>query len=369
MGRDRRHLERDKAPTDAFQGGPEMPRAARGPSGGAVVERADRDPSEPLARQIAITRSAERAPVLFREQTYELRASEVRTLATVGAFRVVRAEALPADTARDPWHGDLAHLRSAKLIAVQSHVIEGERVALVTLSHRGKALLQHYQTSREDGRKPWIRPTSQALPDRAAIQRADAGGLMLNRARILSLIAMLALVNACGGESPTKHRRHNPFFWERCGSVTIERQNQPASSGTTIWTFAVEPGTKRQTFHTSIQQITRGLSHEHQQHGDHTFTKSRSRSLRPQTSSSWSTNRAARALRIAGKVVFRQRTDGKHRPIPRVCVGVAGKLHESGYPPEATALAQTWSTCAIPDRLPTRERDSVIAYSASRSLR
>jgi hypothetical protein len=153
MSRYRRHLERDEAPTDASPGGPEMPRAARGPSGGAVVEQPDRDPSEPLARQIAITRSAGRTPVLFREQTYELRASEVQTLATVGAFRVVRAEALPADTAHDPWHGDLAHLRSAKLIAVHSHVIEGERVALVTLSHCGKALLQHYQTSCEGARK------------------------------------------------------------------------------------------------------------------------------------------------------------------------------------------------------------------------
>jgi hypothetical protein len=153
MSRYRRDLERDEAPADASHGGPEMPRSARGPSGGAVVEQSDRDPSEPLARQIAITRSAERTPVRFREQAYELRASDVRTLAAVGAFRVVRAEALPPDTARDPWHGDLAHLRSAKLIAVHSHVIEGERVALVTLSHRGKALLQHHQTSGEDGPK------------------------------------------------------------------------------------------------------------------------------------------------------------------------------------------------------------------------
>jgi hypothetical protein len=153
MSRYRRHIERDEAPTDTSQSGPEIPRAARGPSGGAVAEQPDRDPCEPLARQIAITRSAGRTPVLFREQTYELRASEVRTLATVGAFRVVRADALPADTARDPWHGDLAHLRSSKLIAVHSHVIEGERVSLVTLSHRGKALVQRYQSTGADDRK------------------------------------------------------------------------------------------------------------------------------------------------------------------------------------------------------------------------
>jgi hypothetical protein len=152
MSRYRRHLERDEASSPS-SGGPEMPRAARGTSGGVVIEQPDRDPSEPLARQIAITRTAGRTPVLFREQTYELRASEVRTLATIGAFRVVRADALPADSARDPWHGDLAHLRSSRLIAVHSHVIEGERVSVLTLSHRGKALLQHYQSAGDEDRK------------------------------------------------------------------------------------------------------------------------------------------------------------------------------------------------------------------------
>jgi hypothetical protein len=77
---------------------------------------------------------------------------------------------------------------------------------------------------------------------------------MLNRARILSLITMLALVSACGGESPTQPSPAQSLLagtWR--GSVTIERQNQPASSGTTTWTFVVEPDTNRQTFRTSIQ--------------------------------------------------------------------------------------------------------------------
>jgi hypothetical protein len=73
-------------------------------------------------------------------------------------------------------------------------------------------------------------------------------------ARILSLIATLALTNGCGEESPTQPSTAQSFLagtWR--GSITIERQNQPATSGTTTWTFAVEPGTNRQTFRTSIQ--------------------------------------------------------------------------------------------------------------------
>jgi hypothetical protein len=77
---------------------------------------------------------------------------------------------------------------------------------------------------------------------------------MSKRARILRLTAILGFVSGCGGESPTQPSPAQSFLagpWR--GSVTIERDNQPASSGPTIWTFALEPGTNRQTFRTSIQ--------------------------------------------------------------------------------------------------------------------
>jgi hypothetical protein len=52
------------------------------------------------------------------EHDYELRGSEVRTLATIGAFRVVPVSDLHDERGRsaDLWHGDLDRLRSAGLI-------------------------------------------------------------------------------------------------------------------------------------------------------------------------------------------------------------------------------------------------------------
>lgn len=64
----------------------------------------------------------------------------------------------------------------------------------------------------------------------------------------------MAVMTGCGGESPTQPSEPQSFLagtWR--GSVTIERQNEPATSGTTTWTFTVEPGTNRQTFRTSIR--------------------------------------------------------------------------------------------------------------------
>lgn len=78
---------------------------------------------------------------------------------------------------------------------------------------------------------------------------------MAIRPCILSLAALL-FASSCGGESPTQPSNPEPpsFLsgtWR--GTVTIERANQPTSSGTTTWTFTVQPGTNRQTFRTSIR--------------------------------------------------------------------------------------------------------------------
>lgn len=153
MSRYPRRAERAGERSDNRETGPEISRGGRGASPANSAQSPARDRAEPLSRQIAIPRSEQRTPVLFRDQSYSLRASDVRTLATVGAFRVVPADALPTANARDPWHGDLDHLRRAKLVAVHNHVIEGQRVALVTLSHRGRALLQHHQSTPDDERR------------------------------------------------------------------------------------------------------------------------------------------------------------------------------------------------------------------------
>jgi hypothetical protein len=79
---------------------------------------------------------------------------------------------------------------------------------------------------------------------------------MAIRTRILSLAGVVLLMTACGGESesPTRPSESQSFLagtWR--GDVTIERQNQTPTTGTTTWTFTTEPGTNRQTLRTSIR--------------------------------------------------------------------------------------------------------------------
>src|SRR5262249_4361809 len=79
----------------------------------------------------------------------KLRDSEIRTLATVGAFRVVDARDLPS-SARDPHRGDLYSLRAQKLVQTVSPQFRwGERAVAVTLTKEGRALLEHYQSPRD----------------------------------------------------------------------------------------------------------------------------------------------------------------------------------------------------------------------------
>jgi len=73
-----------------------------------------------------------------------LRGSEVRALATIGTFRFVPASDLRDDHGRqgDVRHGDLERLRQAGLIR-RITPAEGERrTALVTLTDRGRELLE-----------------------------------------------------------------------------------------------------------------------------------------------------------------------------------------------------------------------------------
>ena len=65
-----------------------------------------------------LPRGRERERVFLDGETFDLRGSEVRTLATIGAFRVVPIDELLDDRGRsgDLWHGDLERLRSADLI-------------------------------------------------------------------------------------------------------------------------------------------------------------------------------------------------------------------------------------------------------------
>jgi len=108
------------------------------------------DPRDVFARGLDLPRGLERERVHVHEHDYELRGSEVRTLATVGAFRVVPLDDLRDERGRsqDLWHGDLDHLRTAGLIRTVAPLDRGhdrDRTTLVSLTERGRALLESHR--------------------------------------------------------------------------------------------------------------------------------------------------------------------------------------------------------------------------------
>jgi DNA-binding MarR family transcriptional regulator len=106
------------------------------------------DPRDVFAQGLDLPRGLERERVHVHDHDYELRGSEVRTLATIGAFRVVPLSDLHDHDGRaaDLWHGDLDRLRSAGLIRVAAHLDHEERTPLLTLTDRGRDLLESHRT-------------------------------------------------------------------------------------------------------------------------------------------------------------------------------------------------------------------------------
>src|SRR5262249_25456069 len=88
----------------------------------------------------------ERRPVVHRGRIYQLRDSDVRTLATIGTFRVVRAADLQAmRSPRGAWTGDLRQLREQGLVDVKTVTINREANAVAVLTRDGKSLLEAHQ--------------------------------------------------------------------------------------------------------------------------------------------------------------------------------------------------------------------------------
>src|SRR5438045_3314068 len=111
-----------------------------------VRDRHSSDPRRDVFREgLELPRGRERERVFLDGETFELRGSEVRTLATIGAFRVVPVDELLDDRGRsgDLWHGDLERLRSAELIRAVAPFDRDEdhRTTLVTLTERGREML------------------------------------------------------------------------------------------------------------------------------------------------------------------------------------------------------------------------------------
>jgi hypothetical protein len=108
------------------------------------------DPRDVFTRNVDLPRGLERERVHVHEhgQDYHLRGSEVRALATIGAFRVVAADDLRDAHGRpgDVRHGDLERLRSAGLIRAVAPLDRGDRTMIVTLTPRGRDVLESHRS-------------------------------------------------------------------------------------------------------------------------------------------------------------------------------------------------------------------------------
>src|SRR3954463_928538 len=102
------------------------------------------DPRDVFAAHLELPRSQDRELVLDGRERYELNRDDVRTLSTVGAFRVV-----PERQVADARENSLRHLRDEGLVRFVS-VNARERV--LTLTERGRRLLESHRRDRDGGR-------------------------------------------------------------------------------------------------------------------------------------------------------------------------------------------------------------------------
>ncbi len=113
----------------------------------------DRDPRDTFTRDLNLPRDREREIVRDRDREYTLRGSESRTLATVGAFRVVSSRDLHdnRDRTLDPRSSDLRHLREQGLVEVTR--LAGSRDYAVSLTREGRSLLESHRDRDQEGRQ------------------------------------------------------------------------------------------------------------------------------------------------------------------------------------------------------------------------
>ncbi len=131
-------------------GSRDLGRGSRGGTDTRERERERVEPREVFAGHVDLPRGREREHVWVHEHSHTLRGSESRTLASVGAFRVIPADDLrdTFDKPLDPRHGELWHLREAGLVQT---VRVGRDISAVTLTKEGHDLLEGH---RRDHRAP-----------------------------------------------------------------------------------------------------------------------------------------------------------------------------------------------------------------------
>ena len=134
-GSDRQHADEHGRDRRDDARCPERERDGRGPY----------DPRDAFTRNVDLPRGREREIVRDRDREYTLRGSESRTLATVGAFRVVSSRDLRDhhDRSVDPRSGDLRHLREQGL--VETIRVPGSRDHAVALTKEGRSLLESHR--------------------------------------------------------------------------------------------------------------------------------------------------------------------------------------------------------------------------------
>ena len=102
-------------------------------------DRDDHDPRDGLMHDLDLPRGEERELVVDRDRVYELDGEDSRTLAAVGAFRIVPE--------RDIDHDTLAHLRDEGLVET---VDLGDDERGLTLTSEGRDLLDSHSMDRDD---------------------------------------------------------------------------------------------------------------------------------------------------------------------------------------------------------------------------
>lgn len=129
-------------------GSRDLSRGGRGGSDPRERERERVEPREVFARHVNLPTGREREHVWVRDHYHMLRGSESRTLASVGAFRVIRTDDLrdAHDKTLDPRHGELWHLREAGL--VQTVRLDRD-TTVVTLTKEGRELLEGHRRDQD----------------------------------------------------------------------------------------------------------------------------------------------------------------------------------------------------------------------------
>jgi DNA-binding PadR family transcriptional regulator len=111
----------------------------------SASRRGSRDPRDVFVNRVDLPRGATRERVYTLRESYTLRGSESRTVATVGAFRVVPAGDLRDNDGKplDPNRGELHRLRREGLVDAVPY--PGRDRALVVLTDRGRELLDRHR--------------------------------------------------------------------------------------------------------------------------------------------------------------------------------------------------------------------------------